>query len=209
LNGKNSRDIDVIVDVSSARLLEIIESSNCSFTTNRHGGIKVVFDKIHLDIWSIQDNWAFKNNLVTLNEEDKLKSIAKGCFYNFDSLVINLHNFSYNLQYYNDFKVSNTLEILQSRPIYKNLNPTVEANILRAFYIKYKFNSSYSLNTYQYLINTVGALNDDVKINSFQRLMETREKYPKYNELTDELIMQYLVNLKRYDNPSSQLLFDL
>ena len=47
---------------------------------------------------------------LKLNENDKLNSIAKGCFYNFDSLVINLHTFSLNIQNYTNYKKYNKLE---------------------------------------------------------------------------------------------------
>lgn len=211
LSNKKSRDIDVIVDIPQNLLLELINQSGNKYEVNRHGGIKISFESIHLDIWSIQDNWAFKHDLVKLNEEDKLNSIAKGCFYNYDSLVINLHNFSYNLRYYSEFRHSNQLDILQSRSSYKNLNPTIEANILRAFYIKFRFESKYTSNTYEYLISKVGYLNDKHESTISERLIEIRSKYPKYNVLTDEIIQQYLEDLKKKDNPNpgNQIRLDL
>ncbi len=202
LSNKISRDIDVIVDIPQNLLLELVNQSGNSFEVNRHGGIKISFEFIHLDIWSIQDNWAFKHDLVKLNEEDKLNSIAKGCFYNYDSLVINLHNFSYSLRYYNEFITTNQLDILQSRPSYKILNPTIEANILRAFYIKSRFGSTYTSNAYKYLFSKVGYLNDKHDEGVSQKLIEVRSKYPKYKILTDEIILNYLDDLKIKDNPN-------
>tara|TARA_R110002020_G_scaffold436722_1_gene646870 strand:+ start:5440 stop:6162 length:723 start_codon:yes stop_codon:yes gene_type:complete len=209
LNNRKSRDVDVIVDISSSKLLNIVAECGNPYSINRHGGIKIQFASIQIDIWSIQDNWAFKNNLVKLNEEDKLNSIAKGCFYNFDSLVINLHNFSYNLRHYNEFINSQKLDILQNSPTYKNLNPTTEANILRAFYIKNRYNCKYTINTYKYLLKKVGSLDDKKSDNAFDRLIVTRGKYIKYQELNDNLIIKYLKELKSKDNPSNQIPLDL
>lgn len=209
LFGKESRDVDVIVDIPQILLLELVHQSGNHFDVNRHGGIKIGFDSIYLDIWSIQDNWAFKNNLVKLNEEDKLNSIAKGCFYNYDALVINVLDFSYNLRYYNEFRSSNQLDILQTRSSYKNLNPTIEANILRAFYIKFRFGSTYTDNTYRYLFSKTGYLNDRHEKNIADRLIEIREKYSKYNVLTDEIILEYLQDLKEKDNPTTEDQFRL
>jgi len=202
LSNKKSRDVDVIVDISQNLLLELVNQTGNNYQANRHGGIKISFEAIHLDIWSIQDNWAFKHGLVKLNEEDKLNSIAKGCFYNYDSLVINLHNFSYSLRYYNEFHSKNQLDILQSRSSYKNLNPTIEANILRAFYIKFRFGSTYTSNTYKYLFSKTGYLFDKHESNVAKRLIEIRSRYPKYNVLTDEIIQEYLEDLKEKDNPN-------
>lgn len=193
LNSKDSRDIDIIVDITNSKLTDIIEKSNFSYKTNRQGGIKIKLQKLELDIWSIENNWAFKNNLVKLNEDDKLHSIAKGCFYNYDALVINLHDFSYNLRYYKDFTKNNQLNILQENSIYKNLNPSMEANILRALYIKNKFKSSFNCNTLHYLQNSLGQIQDNYG-NVLHRLLEVKEEYPKYNELKTEYIE---VNIKK------------
>jgi len=209
LNNKESRDVDVIVDISQSLLLEIVIQGNNQYVVNRHGGIKIIFDSIQLDIWSIQDNWAFKNDLVKLNEEDKLNSIAKGCFYNYDSLVINLHNFCYSLKYYKDFRSTNQLDILQHRSSYKNLNPTIEANILRAFYIKLKFGSAYTKNTYGYLVNKIGCIQDKGGMDVLQRLVAIRSRYPKYDILSDDILRRFLLDLKGKDNPGGQHLLDL
>lgn len=205
---KASRDIDVIVDIESSLLLEIIENSNLNYTINRHGGIKIKLESLDLDIWCLENNWAFKNNLVKLNEEDKLNSIAKGCFYNYDSLVINLHNFSYNLRYYKDFIQTKKLNILQEKSIYKNLNPTTEANILRAFYLKKVYGISFTENTFYYLLNKIGYLEDKYKEGVCIRLAEIKLRYPKYNELSDELISNYIIELKSKDLPNNQLILD-
>ena len=127
LINQTSRDLDVIVEINHDKLIKIVESLNVSFVINRHNGIKIFFKKITVDIWSIENNWAFKNELVKLNEEDKLLSIAKGCFFNYDAVVINLHNYSYTTKFYTDFQKNNQLDILQRSPKYKNLNPTAVA----------------------------------------------------------------------------------
>jgi len=206
LNGKSSRDIDIIVDISNSKLIEIIEKSTFPFSVNRHKGIKLKLKNIELDIWSIENNWAFKNNLVKLNEDSKLLSIAKGCFYNYDSLVINLHNFSYNLQFYKEYLKNRELNIMQENSIYKNLNPSVEANILRAFYLKYKFDSIYSDNTAYYIQKKLGHIQDNHD-NLLDRLIEVKQKYPKYNELDINQIKIYINDIRTnfYLNNQQQL----
>ena len=113
INNVPSRDIDIIIDLKHSRLIEFIKSSNLKYTINRHNGIKLTLNNLYVDIWSIEENWAFRENLVVLNEEDKLESIAKGCFYNYDALVVNLHTFNYNIRYYKKFKKTGILDILQ------------------------------------------------------------------------------------------------
>lgn len=205
---KKSRDIDVIVDINSNHLVEIINSHKLPYNINRHGGIKVLFKYYTLDIWTISNNWAFKNNLVKLNQEDKLNSIAKGCFFNYDALVINIMDYSYNLRYFKEFIQSKRLTILQEKSIYKNLNPSIEANILRAIFLKKEFQISLSKSTFYYLINKVGYLSDKYN-NVVSHLMSIKMKYPKYNLITETDIVEFINYLKYDVNPDNQLYLDL
>ncbi|NOU19291.1 MAG: hypothetical protein HOO91_17170 [Bacteroidales bacterium] len=209
INDKSSRDIDIIIDLKHEKLLELLRDSNSIYAINRHNGIKIQYKNVEVDMWSIENNWAFKNNLVKLNDEKKLNSIAKGCFYNFDALVINLHTSNLDIKYYNDFIKNNCLEILQSSPLYKNLNPTTEANILRAFYLRKLYNIDYSSNTKQYLIKKIGNIRDRNK-NSINKLLETKLKYPKYdNTLSNDDLYFYINELINSNEINNQFLLKL
>jgi len=203
LNSKKSRDLDIIIDLENDKLIEIINDSKCKYTINRHKGIKLEFQNLVVDMWSIENNWAFKNELVKLNEKDKLNSIAKGCFYNYDSLVINLHSFNLNIQNYLSYVENSKLDILLKSPIYKNLNPTTEANILRAFYLKKVDNIQFTRNTKKYLIDKVGKLRDN-GFNPIKALEETQLKYPKYQEFLDKndlkTMIKDLYSSNEFDN---------
>lgn len=206
LNNKTSRDIDIIIDLDNVRLLDIVAGLKSNYTVNRHGGIKLQLENTDVDLWSLEKNWAFKNKLVKLNENDKLLSIAKGCFFNYDSLVINLHNASYSTRYYNDFLNTNTLDILQKSSMYKNLNPTVEANIIRAYYIKQKFNVSFSENLTDYIIKKVSSLSDQF-INGIDRIIEIKNNYPKYNDLRDSVLRSNISQTIEESKKASDNLF--
>lgn len=193
INDKKSRDIDIIVDLNHIQLVEIINEAKINYEINRHNGIKLIFNSIEVDMWSIDNNWAFKNKLVKLNENNKLKSIAKGCFYNYDALVINLHTHNFNIQYYKDFVTYSNLEILQKSSSYKILNPTIEANILRAFYLKKLFKIQYSDNTKKYLISKIGSIKDNNK-DVVEVLINTKHKYPKYDLILNESEIELYIN---------------
>lgn len=209
LNSKDSRDLDIIIDLDNTRLLEIVKESKTKYTINRHNGIKIQFENIVVDMWSIENNWAFKNELVKLNEEDTLNSIAKGCFYNYDSLVINLHTFNLNIQNYSEYLVNKKLDILLKSPVYKNLNPTTEANILRAFYLKKTQKIEFSSTTKKYLIKKIGQFKDN-GFEPLEILESVKAKYPKYqnflsnNDITVFINELYLAN--QFDN---QIYLDL
>jgi len=204
LNYKKSRDLDLIIDVEHVILLDIIKNHDMQYTINRHNGIKLKINDFEIDLWSIYDNWAFKNGLVKLNEKDKLLSIAKGCFYNYDSLIINLNNFSYNLQYYSDFLNTKSLDILQKKSIYKILNPTIEANILRAFYLKNKLDIKFTENTKNYLLQSIKDIeswHDD----DFDRLLLIKKNYKKYDDFSSTQLYYELESFKSTTNHEIQL----
>lgn len=186
LFNRKSRDLDMIVDLPNSLLMEKVTSSDIEFKVNRHNGIKLKLENFEVDMWSIENNWAFKEKLVKLNQDDKIHSIVKGCFYNYDALAINLHNFNFNVQYFNNFLKSGTLDILQENPFYKNLNPTTEANILRAFYIQKSTGATFSDNVKIYLLKKLGQLTDTSN-SSISRLQEVKTKYPKYDHALKDL----------------------
>lgn len=208
LLNKKSRDIDIIVDLENETLLEIINTNNLSYSTNRHGGIKIKLNSFEIDIWSIHNNWAFKNNLVKLNEDDKLHSIAKGCFYNYDAVVINLSNFNYNLRYFREFLITKELNIIQESSLYKNLNPSVEANILRALYLTKQYNATLTVNTFYYLLNKIGSLSDSNE-DVVDVLVDVKSKYPKYKKIDEIDIIKFIHFLKKDFNPNAQLILDI
>jgi hypothetical protein len=209
LNSKPSRDIDIIVDLENEKLLEIIKNSKVEYSINRHKGIKLHFENVEVDMWSIENNWAFKNELVKLNEKDKLQSIAKGCFYNYDSLVVNLHSFNMNIQYYSSFNIEKKLEILQKSPLYKNLNPTTEANILRAFYLKKIYGIEFSANTKRYLIDKIGEMSDN-ELNPLSQLEFTKAKYKKYeSSLSEKEIESSILELYNGNDFDKQIYLEL
>ena len=206
LNEKESRDIDIIIDIENVKLLDILAGLKIDHEKNRHGGIKFKFGTTTVDLWSLENNWAFKNKLVKLNEKDKLNSIAKGCFFNYDSLVINVHNYSYNTRNYNDFFKTQTLDILQKSPIYKNLNPTVEANIIRAFFLKQKLNIEFSQNLTDYLAKKIASLSDQYE-NGLERIINIKTKYLKYQELSDDTLSKDIVSFMDENRKSTNKLF--
>jgi hypothetical protein len=190
--GKASRDLDIIIDFDHDEVLKLINEHQLIYSVNRLNGIKISLDNFNVDIWSIDQNWAFKNNLVAQNEKDILESIASGCFYNFDALVINVKSLEVNVHYFNKLVEKNKLDILRKKVIYKVKNPTIEANILRAFYLKVKYNLDYSQNCNAYLVSRIGYLEDTFGSAS-DRLNEFLYKYPKYQEAISNFNIKELI----------------
>lgn len=194
INGRDSRDLDIIVDIPPSELKRILEEYNCEEYINRLGGAKLKLQHVEVDVWAIDTNWAFANNLVKLNENDKLNSIAKGCFYNYDALVVGIPKYMYSLKYYNDFLEKKELDIIQRQSLYKKLNPTVEANILRAIYIQKQYSINYSKNLIDYLKSEILELQYNWG-NVINRLMAMKALYPKYDMVSKDDIKSTVTKL--------------
>ena len=196
LLNKQNRDIDIIVEIDKTQLYDIIQEIGCSYDINRHGGVKLHLQTLDADIWTIDSNWAFENGLVHLNENKKkrLECIAKGCFYNYDSLVVNMHDKSFDIHNYRSFLNNKELDILMSSSTYKNLNPTVEANVIRAFYIKYKYEVSFSSQLKEYIFKKVLPLGDSME-EAFNQVLSVKVKYSKYDDYSSEQLLADMESL--------------
>jgi hypothetical protein len=185
VNNRESRDIDIVFDISQEKLIGFLESSGLTYKVNRMSGVKILLKEFEADIWTINNNWAFKNKVVKKNDNNILESLANGCFYNYDSLVINIRKGTVSVKNYNDFVNSNQLDILRKADAYKNRNPTWEANILRALYIKKLYNVNFSENCLSYLARKVLELNTCFE-DPAMRINDIKSKYDKYSNLLSD-----------------------
>lgn len=179
--GRESRDIDIIIDQDEAELEKAVNSMNLhDCKKNRLGGYKLLLKGLTVDFWSVEANWAFKNRLVKHSEKYILDRIGKGCFYNFDSLVIDIKTLGLNVKSYNSCIEKNMLDILMvGRLKYKNSNPTQEANLVRAFYLKKQFGFDFSEELYIYLKRMIYGMYGS-KLKAVEKLLLVLNKYEKY-----------------------------
>ncbi|RIU93442.1 hypothetical protein [Oceanobacillus picturae] len=142
---RKPRDLDIIVDSDFESFDNALK--NFTYKKNRFDGYKVLINDLELDIWSIQNNWAFREKILKPN----VKNIPQGAFYNFDSISINLNTGDV---YADDFIKSireRKLDITLNED-YISLNPSPEVNIVRAFVIKKYWGLNFS-NKVSYYIN--------------------------------------------------------
>lgn len=192
-NQRESRDLDIMIAMPHDKILNSLQRTQVKYSVNRLSGIKLDLSGVSVDLWSIDNNWAFRNNLVKQNEDNILENIADGCFYNYDALVINVHKRNnLSVSNYNKCVRTNELDIIQKNTNYKLLNPTIEANILRAFYLKSMHNLDFSKNCSRYLASRIYHLRDKhgTELNP---LLNVRDKYQKYQEELSEVQLKQFV----------------
>lgn len=177
LEKKEGRDLDVILTCSSEELHDALDSNYLSYSQNHFGGFKVLLQK-DIDIWTMDNNWAFRSGLVKLGK-DVLKSLALGCFYNYDALVLNLRSGEFNVKFYEEFIKTNVLDIVVSDSRYIVENPSYYANFVRALFIKEKTKCTFSERLQEYLCylanERIGFLPEDNA-----RILNKMKEYSKY-----------------------------
>lgn len=186
------RDIDLIVTHPLTDFNTRLDFEPMKFKINRLGGAKLEFSKIQIDIWTIHENWASKHKLL----KDKFvltKEIAKGAFYNFDSLVYALRSNLLECYFYNKCAESKTLDIIKHSKKYVLTNPNRGANILRAFFLKEKYKLFFSEYLEEYIsiqMKFIYFENKDLKL-YFNKLRLT---YPKYSAILNDKVMEKYIS---------------
>ncbi len=132
----NLRDIDFVVDSKTDSLSQILKDYHP--TVNRFGGYKINCNGLIIDIWSLNETWAFKNKLIKCKDTEYRERLQDTVFLNMDSIVYNLTTkkwFDQNYQLAMKTKILDT--VLKD-------NPAIPLNILRAIIIKKKYGMLFS-----------------------------------------------------------------
>lgn len=183
LNGKDCRDIDIIVDAPASWIENRLNKRCIEFKRNHFGGFKFEIGK-EIDLWSLDDNWAFKNGFIPALHQDILHYIALGCFYNYDSLVVNYKTLEFNLSNYIGFLRTNVLKIVYESNEYFWENPTSIANVCRALWISEQTGAQLSGRVQAYMNSVLGEFID--KSDDFLELLSSKlDEYPKYRGVID------------------------
>ncbi len=196
INDKNSRDLDMMVSLSHNQLEELLIESKLNYTINKMLGVKIKLNNFEVDLWSIDNNWAFREDVVKRNEDYLLENISDGCFFNYDGLVVNVHTNNFRCNHYNDFVKNQRLDIIRKNNYYKNKNPTIEGNILRAIYLNSTFGVDITPNCMSYLVKMIRNVEENYDLT--KRMNYYLKKYNKYQAslAIDEVIET--INLIKY-----------
>lgn len=134
------KDIDIIFQSENPITLSKI-CNKYNYSKNHFGGFKINCDGIMIDVWNIEDTWAFRTNTVVCEKYEMPKLLCNTTFLNIDSIVYDLHNDTWYDTLYKQAMTSKTLDIVLET------NPYLKSNLQRAinFSKKYTFVCSQKL----------------------------------------------------------------
>lgn len=179
-----ARDVDLVIESNNSNKVDIgyyLDYLNIvSFKKNRFNGYKVFFGNLVVDIWNLQDTWAFQNTYLESSPENLMKSV----YLNVDALVYSLNSNTY-LENCNDlYSKINVLDIVFDQTPYEELN------LLRALVFK----DRYSLNVSQILRDKINEL-----------LKGSKTSYKLLKDLQNQHYNQILLDDKKLNEIYSRL----
>jgi hypothetical protein len=175
LADKTPRDYDFVVTFRSSFLEEILASFE--FRKNRFGGYKLVLDGIKIDIWSIDDTWAFRNKLISSSPENLTKTV----FLNIDSIAVNLCRGNVYAKRYREAIEKNLLDIVLEK------NPFPELCVLRALIFKCTNNINISKNLREFIVKWKHGVNEPIDILYNIQRSRNGEKSLSWHQIIEEL----------------------
>ncbi|MFQ2470128.1 hypothetical protein ACK312_17760 [Aeromonas caviae] len=119
-------DIDLVVDASRDEIYSFLISHNPeSLTKNKFGGFRVHLGLWDIDIWSIRDTWAIKNDMITYTG---IESILNTTLMSWDSILYDVQDKKVicGEKYFSDL-IRGRLELVLSK------NPNSLGSIVRIF----------------------------------------------------------------------------
>jgi hypothetical protein len=176
------KDLDFVINLSDKELFSFVSKYN--YKTNKFGGYKVKLNDLYVDIWSIDNHWAFKNQIITKN----IENIEYTTFYNFDSLVFNLSSQQLYTDCFLDGYKSKTLDITLDKK-YHSQNPGNISNVYKALKLANDWGLNLSSNTLEYIKSWKDSCSSPLnQIKSYERVS-------KKTTLLSEEYLSYLAQL--------------
>lgn len=134
------RDLDIVISrkKNSSNLLKILNKFG-SYKINSFGGFKLEIKGLSIDIWYIEDTWAIKNKIISVNNKNIESAVLHSTFFNFSSILYDFEKkiFIYN-SIFSDFLKTKTIDIVLKK------NPSEILCVVNIIYYaeNYKLNLS-------------------------------------------------------------------
>lgn len=174
------RDFDIVVNSTQDKLIKSISPYNPH--RNRFGGYKISYNNLIIDVWCLQDTWAYKKKLVKCRLNEYSLRLQDTVFLNIDSIVYNLTQDIWYDERYQEAMRTKVLDVVLKE------NPQIPLNIVRSIIYSKKYSMQISVNLrdiiLKYISNTP---------NFLQQLLEIQIAH--YNSIVlNESVLEHEIN---------------
>lgn len=134
---RDLRDIDIIIDIRErSRWEEILETHRPK--KNSFGGYKLVCSALIVDIWPLEETWAYREGYVVCKPEEYAMNLPKTVFLNLDAIIYDFNKDIWYDEKYLDAMNSRVIDVVLEK------NPWILLNIVRAMVLKKRYGMSFS-----------------------------------------------------------------
>lgn len=131
------RDIDIIIDISRRSIWEgILETYRPK--RNNFGGYKLVCSALIVDIWPLEETWAYREGYVVCRPEEYVQSLPETVFLSLDAIVYDFNGDIWYDEKYLDAMNRRVIDVVLEK------NPRILLNILRAMVLKKRYGMRFS-----------------------------------------------------------------
>lgn len=131
------RDIDIIIDIGRRSIWEgILETYRPK--RNNFGGYKLVCSALIVDIWPLEETWAYREGYVVCRPEEYVQSLPETVFLNLDAIVYDFNGDIWYDEKYLDAMNRRVIDVVLEK------NPRILLNILRAMVLKKRYGMRFS-----------------------------------------------------------------
>ena len=131
------RDIDIIIDIRNKDYWKKT-IDNFQYTLNNFGGYKLACSGLVVDIWPLNETWAYRNKIINCKPEEYVEHLTDTVFLNVDAIVYDFNKDIWYDERYLKAMESGILDIVLEE------NPQVSLNIIRAMVLKKRYSMTYS-----------------------------------------------------------------
>lgn len=174
------RDLDLVVTKDFDSLEALLQNTKgIRYRKNSFGGFKISISNLEIDIWDINNTWAF--NGERMNKSLFIDySLTESCFFNFSSIIFKMKNRKFiGSKYFSEFLKEQKLDIVLSN------NPYPELCIINTFYYRKKYDLKLSKYLKSYIYKNFFEI-ESSKFDSIQRKHFDKIIFP-YSTLKEEV----------------------
>lgn len=178
------RDIDIVLDTKNVDAYNRFVNEYHP-EINRFGGYKVQCEELIVDMWLLQQTWAYSARVINCRPEEYLIRLPETVFLNMDAIVYDIKNDKWYDDRYREAMNTRILDVVLEQ------NPFLELNIVRSFVIRKKYAMCLSEKLKQIIIQYVNSLEGKEKQASERlynvQIMRYKKEILSHNDLSDEI----------------------
>lgn len=131
------RDIDIVVDAEDKKSCkEMLGTYNPR--KNSFGGYKIDCKGLIVDIWFLDETWAYREGIVECPREQYGERLTDTVFLNIDGIAYDWNKEIWKEEKYDEAMRSEEIDIVLGQ------NPQIKLNIIRAMVLRRRYNFSFS-----------------------------------------------------------------